>query len=474
VPVADALASLTLAALSVELGARRVSSVEATRACLAAAERAQPHLNAFIELRPETALAAAQAADREIARGERRGPLHGVPMAHKDMFYREGRVSTLGSRIGRDRPATRTATVNTRLDRAGAIELGTLNMAEFAAGPTGHNTHYGHCRNPWNTAHITGGSSSGSGCAVAGRLAYAALGSDTGGSIRLPAGICGVSGIKATNGLISRYGAMPRCWSLDVVGPLARSVEDCALVTQAIAGRDALDPGTADLPVPDYGAQLARGVKGLRIGVPVNPEFGDVHPEVRAAHTASLARFEALGARVIEVRLPDPRLVYALTNLVNKSEASTIHARWMRERAADYSLSARNRLEAGFHVPVTCYLDAMRVRAKLVAAFVESVFGVVDMVHLPLLGMPVPTVEATEIRRTAGVPELLERITRYTRWVNYLGLPSLAMPCGFDATGLPVAFQLLGRPFAEATLFRTGHAYQQATDWHLRAPPDPR
>lgn len=464
--------NLSLAELASALKTRRISSVEATRACLSAIERAQPRLNCFISVEPEAALAQAGQADHEIAKGAWRGPLHGVPFAHKDMYYRAGKVSTCGAKIRRNYVAKVTATVQERLAAAGALYLGGLNMSEFAAGPTGHNEYFGHCRNPWNLAHITGGSSSGSGAAVAARLVYGAMGSDTGGSVRLPAGMCGVTGIKPTYGLVSRYGAMPRCWSLDVMGPLARTAEDCALMLQVVAGRDDRDPTTATHAVPDYAATLEAGMRGLKIGAPTNPIFTEAHPEVRAALEASLARYRELGATVLELELPDPRVTYALTNLVNKAEAATIHGAWVRTRREDYSLSAVNRFEAGFHIPATQYLDALRLRGPLLRDFVERVFEKVDIVHMPVLGIPVPTLEETEIRSTEAVPELMERITRYTRWISILGLPAISVPCGFSSSGLPVAFQLLGRPFSERTLLRAAHAYQQATDWHRHAPPE--
>ena len=462
--------ALTLAALSGALRQREISSVEATRACLDAIDEHDRSINSFVAVEHETALAQAAAADRELDARRWRGPLHGVPLAHKDMFYRAGKVSTCGSALCVDRIAAVTSSVQQRIADAGAVYLGSLNLSEFAAGPTGHNAHFGHCRNPWNPQHVTGGSSSGSGASVAARLAFAALGSDTGGSIRLPASMCGVVGLKPTYGLISRYGVMPRCWSLDVVGPLARTAEDCALLLQAVAGRDPRDRTTDAATPPDYHVALAGPVAGMTIGVPTNAVFTDVDADVRAQLDASLRALEALGARVVPVELPDPRALYALTNLVNKAEAATIHAQWMRSRHDEYSLSAVNRIEAGFHVPATYYLDALRLRAPLLEKFATQVFERVDAVHMPVLGMPVPTIDSTEIRSTEGVPELMERITRFTRWVNYLGLPALSVPCGFTADGLPVGCQLLGRPFSEARLLRIAHAYQQVTDWHRRAP----
>ena len=468
------ISAMTLTALSVALKQRKISAVEATRACLTEIEKNQPRINCFISIEAEAALEQASQADREIGQGKWRGALHGVPLAHKDMFYRAGKVSTCGAKIYRNQTATVTATVHERLGAAGALYLGGLNMAEFAAGPTGHNEFFGDCRNPWNLTHIPGGSSSGSGAAVAGRIVYGAMGSDTGGSIRTPAAMCGVVGLKPTYGLVSRYGAMPRCWSLDVIGPLTRTVEDCALLLQTVAGHDERDPVTVRYPIPDYCATLRSGIRGITVGVPINASFAEVHEEVRQALNASVRELEALGARVELLELPDPRVIYGLTNVINKAEAATIHAHWIKTRREDYSLSAVNRIEAGFHIPATHYLDATRSRGRLLANFVDRVFDRVDVVHLPVIGIPVPTLEETRIRSTEKVPELMERLTRYTRWINYLGLPALSVPCGFTGKGLPIAFQLLGRPFSEAKLLRVGRAYQDVTDWHNRLPPQPQ
>src|SRR5690606_33096570 len=267
---------------------RKFSAVELTEACIRRIERLQPKLNCFISLEAETALAAARRADEELAKGVVRGPLHGIPLAHKDMLYRAGKVTTCGSKIRKDFVPSYTATVHLRLEAAGALDLGTLNMAEFAFGPTGHNAHWGHCRNPWNPDHITGGSSSGSASAVAARMVYGALGSDTGGSIRLPAGLCGLVGLKPTQGRVSRDGVMPLSCSLDQVGPLTRTVRDSTRIFAAIAGYDPQDPTSSTATVEDYESRLAGGVRGLRIGVPVNYFYDGIHDGIRAALDESL------------------------------------------------------------------------------------------------------------------------------------------------------------------------------------------
>lgn len=464
------ITELTLAELSDALNRKAISSVEATSACLAQIEHVQPAVNCFISVEPDEALHAARMADEYASKNPRKSALHGIPLAHKDMFYREGKVTTCGSKIRRDFVPDTTATVMKRLSGTGAVNLGRLNLAEFACGPTGHNEHFGNCTNPWNTDHISGGSSSGSGAAVAARAIYGSLGSDTGGSLRLPSAICGVTGLKPTYGRISRYGVMPRCWSLDVVGPIARTAKDCALLLQEIAGADCLDSSSLNVDVPNYHSFLTRDIRGLKIGIPSNRVFSETDTDIRRILDDSLTVLKDLGADIMEIDLPDPENIYHLTNVINKAEAATIHKDWLRDRPEDYSLSVRSRLEAGLFISATEYLDAIRMQGRVLAEFVRTIFSRVEFVHMPVLGIPVPTVKETQIHTSDGVPQMMEKITRYTRWVSYLGLPALAVPCGFTNNGLPVAFQLLGKPFAEGGLLQVGDAYQSCTDWHTRSP----
>jgi aspartyl-tRNA(Asn)/glutamyl-tRNA(Gln) amidotransferase subunit A len=321
----DDVLNLSLCEVAAAIRERRLTSVEVTRACLARAEACQTQLNTFISMDAGTALEAAATADAALARGDAVGPLHGVPLAHKDMFYRQGRTATCGSIIRRNFVPDCTATVLRRLDDAGALDLGGLNMSEFAAGPTGHNEHYGHCHNPWNTEHISGGSSSGSGASTAARLVFGAMGSDTGGSVRLPAAMCGVVGLKPTYGRISRYGGMPRAWSMDTMGPLARTVADCALLTQTIAGSDPDDASSSPEPVPDYLSRLDLGVKGWRIGVPRGYFYEQTSETVGGALEESLQVLEAAGAKLVAVDVPDIEPLYALGDTLSKSEAASIH-----------------------------------------------------------------------------------------------------------------------------------------------------
>ena len=413
--------------------AREVPPRELLAACRARIEQWQPRLNAFIEVE--------------------QNPAGGVPFAHKDMFYRAGRVSSCGSKIRREWVANETAAVLERLDAAGFADLRRLNMSEFAYGPTGHNEHFGDCRNPWNPDYIAGGSSSGAGAAVAARLVFGALGSDTGGSVRLPAAACGVTGLKTTWGRVPLRGAMPLSHSLDTIGPLARSAEDCALLMQALLGD-----------------QYLKEKEQLRIAISTDWIERNTDPQVAAAVLRAPEALAGEGATFVEVEPPDVDTLSAHCTVIMQAEASAQHAQWMRERPGDYSPVVRARLEAGCAIPATAYLESLRLRAAWLERFCAQTLGEADVYLLPTIPVPLPTREATGPKGGPHMPRLLSELTRLTRWVNYLGVPALALPCGFDARGLPVSLQLVGRPFSEATLLAAGRAWQRATDWHQRLP----
>jgi len=439
-------------------------------ACLTRIEQFRADLNCFVEVRATDARQQADAVDREIDAGCYRGPLHGIPVAEKDMFFSPGKPSTMGSALGNAFVPKTRATVLDRMQAAGAVSLGTLHMSEFAAGPTGQNEYLGSCRNPWNTAYISGGSSSGSASAVAARFIYGSLGSDTGGSIRLPAGMCGVVGLKPTHGVVSRHGVMPRCWSLDSVGPIARTSLDCALLLQAFAGRDEADPAT----YPDRGSvfpdQLAETLPSLRIGLTSLPSETGVGAEVSRAVEAAADVLAGQGCEVVPIDLPSTSDVYALTQIVNKAEAATLHARWLLSCPERYGLSARARMEAGFHIPAPFYLAALAARPRVLRDFGERVFTKVDVVALPVLQREVPSISEVDMKTSSDVPHIVDQITSCTRWVSYLGLPAITAPCGFSNHGLPIGIQLLGRPYSEHSLLALVHRYQMATDWHERVP----
>ena len=467
----DEIAALSLCEAADAVASGDLSATDLVEAALARTDRLDPQLHAFIRLDREDALARAQEMDRNRGRNGAAGPLAGVPLAHKDMYYRAGKVSSCGSRIRREfRPAA-TATVLQRLDAAGAIDLGGLAMVEFAMGPHGFNAHLPHCRNVWDFERIPCGSSSGSGTAVAGRLVYAALGSDTGGSIRCPAAANGVAGINPTQGRVSRFGCMPMSWSLDVMGPLARTVRDCARVLGVIAGADENDATTSAEPVPDYEATIEQSVRGVRIGVPEGYFDEDLDPGVAAAIEATHAVFAGLGATLVPVPMPASLdTVSAIHPLVMKCEGAANHLPWKRAQDEDYSDEVGRRLQAGFFIPATDYINALQYRAHALRTFADTVFGACDALLTPVLPMPTPTLAETAYRDGPAYLKMVVGLTRNTRVVNYLGLPALSVTCGFTPDGMPTSFQLIGRPFAEALLFRLGHQYQRETDWHPRWP----
>jgi aspartyl-tRNA(Asn)/glutamyl-tRNA(Gln) amidotransferase subunit A len=438
-------ATLSLAQAAKAVRAGKISTDELLQACRARIERWQPRINAFVALEEN--------------------PPAGLPLAHKDMFYRAGKVSNCGSKILRGHVAAETSTALARLDAAGFAQIGTLNMSEFAYGPTGHNEHWGDCRNPWNTECIAGGSSSGSGAAVAARLVFGALGSDTGGSVRLPAAVCGISGLKTTWGRVSRHGAMPLSASLDTVGPLARSAEDCALMLQAIAGFDPLDPVSAREAVGNYIEEIARP-GAFKIALSTAWIEREAEPEVAAAVLSAARVFKSR----TEVEPPDFDTLSTHCLVVMQAEASAQHANWMRERPADYGSAVRARLEAGYAIPASAYLEVLRARAAWLERFCATTLSGADLYLVPAMTTTTPTLEQTGPKGGANTPTLLARVTRLTRWVNYLGVPALVVPCGFDSRGMPISMQLVGRPFGEGTLLAAAHSFQCETDWHARIP----
>ena len=463
------LHALTLAQAGESVRRRDVTALALTEAALARAEDVQPKVNCFLRIDRESALEAANRADAEIAAGNWRGPLHGVPLAHKDVFDREGHVATAGT-ILFDTPATSRATVMSRLDAAGATCLGALNLDEFAAGGTGANDHYGRTHNPWNTDYISGGSSGGSAACVAARAAFGALGGDAGGSIRIPAAMCGVIGLKPTFGRVSRAGTAPRTFSVDCTGPLTRTAEDCALMLRSIAGHDPRDPTTPDVPVPDYRAALRSDLKGVRVGIAVGNPFDQVEPEIARLLSEARDSLRDLGAEVVDVAVPDVKRFNDLQQILAKSEAAVICGKWMRERPGDMTFDAISVVQEGLLVPATRYLESKSLRAPLLEAHVRAIFGSVDVLFAPALAGPAPTIAETSFDDQDMVEQLFTRSARFTRFTNYLGTPSLSVPCGFTANGLPAAFQLHGPPFGEARLLATAHAYQGATDHHTRPP----
>lgn len=464
------LAALTLVELAEAIADGSITSAAATAWSLERLRRIGPQLNSIAVLADDTVLEQAEALDRERAAGRLRGKLHGVPLAHKDLFYRAGRVAASGSKVRAGFVPDTTATVLERLDDAGALDLGSLHMCEFAYSPTGYNQHMGHARNPWDPARVPGGSSSGSGASVGARLVHGSLGTDSGGSIRHPASLCGLTGLKPTQTRVSRFGVLPLSHSLDCVGPLAPAARDVARLLAVIAGPDARDPTASAHAVPDYESLLDGDIRGLRIAVPDNYYYDTVTDEVRALLDASLDALRALGASVVRVTVPDIPQINSLAQLVMAVEAATVHRKGLAERRDDYGAIVRSRVEPGLLVPAVRYCEALNLRARITANFVDATLGQADVLHLPAVTIPVPTIEETTTDAPGPVNARLGAITHATRGINYLGLPAASVPMGFTGNGMPAGFQLVGRPFDEGLLLRMADAYQRVTDWHRRHP----
>jgi aspartyl-tRNA(Asn)/glutamyl-tRNA(Gln) amidotransferase subunit A len=455
------LPTIAAAARAIEKG--ELSPVELAGAALARAEALDRRLNAFIRLTPERALEAARAAEREIAAGRRRGPLHGIPYGLKDIYDAAGLPTTAHSKLLIDNVASDDAATTARLEAAGMVLIGKLATHEFATGGPAWDLPWPPARNPWNTDHFTGGSSSGSGAAVAAGILPLAMGSDTGGSIRLPAAYCGTVGLKPTYGLVSRRGVVPLSFSLDHAGPLTWTVEDCALVMQVLAGHDPLDPASAAMAVPDYMERLRAGVAGLRIGYAraFNADAG-VGDEEAAALDAAAALLGRLGAEIVEVTLPPFDRFNACARSISAAEAFAIHQKDLRTRPGDYARVTRERLTMGAFVSGLQYVQAQRLRRVLTAA-VDALLDSCDaLIAAPIPG-PAPLLEAVDTGPWRRQQPL-------TAVFNATGHPALCLPCGFARNGLPLSLQLVGRSFDEARLLRIAHAYEQEAAWHRTRP----
>ena len=461
---------MTLAEAAREIHARRLSPVELTQAVLERAEALNPTLNAYITITGDAALKEAQEAEHAIIHDGYRGPLHGVPIALKDLFDTGGVRTTGGAKILADRIPDVDCVVAARLREAGAVILGKLNMHEFAFGVTSVNPHYGPARNPWGVEHITGGSSGGSGAATAAGMCIASLGSDTGGSVRIPACLCGIVGLKPSYGRVSRRGVMPLSWSLDHVGPMTRTAEDSALMLNAIAGYDPHDPGSLDAPVPDYTQGLSHGISGLRIGVLGGDYILALHPEVEAAVAKAVRTLEGLGAQLVrEVVISGAEHASAVNTVIISAEAAALHAPDLDLRPGDYGDDVYQRLTLGRLIPATDYVAAQQARRHIREQVLHALREV-DLLALPMMPVPAPRIDEATVRIGGHSADVRSALTRYTGLFNLTGLPAISVPCGFTTDGLPVGFQLAGGPLQEATLLRAAHAYERATEWLERHP----
>lgn len=464
------LAALSLTQAAKLVKSREVSPVDLVEASLARIADVNPKLAAYITVFADEATQVAKAAEIMSGAGHDLGPLHGVPIALKDNVAVRGTRTTAGSKVLADWVPSHDATVAARLRQAGAILVGKLNMHEFAWGGTSDNPHYGTVRNPWNTGRFPAGSSGGSGAAVAARTCYGAIGTDTGGSIRLPSAINGVVGIRPTYGRVSNHGIIPLAWSMDTAGPMTRTVEDCALMFGAIAGHDPKDPSTARQPTQDYLAGLDEGLGGMRIGIVPGYFFHHLQKPVHDAVRAALDTMVSLGAQLVEVEIENIHGNISAQLTIESAEPSTYHQRWLRERPGDYGEDVRSLLEIGELLLATHYLQAQRYRSLLRREFIDA-FRRVDLFVCPTLPFTATRIGGMKVVIEDGKEEdMLSAIMQFTGVPSLTGLPSLNVPCGFDADGLPIGMQLIGRPFDEATLFRAGAAYQAATTHHLKEP----
>ena len=463
------LCSLPISEMSRLLNARELSPVELLNAHLQRIDATEGTLNAFITVMREEASLAAKEAERAISRGEYRGPLHGVPVGLKDLFHVRGVRTTSGTRIMADFVSTEDSTAAARLKEAGAIILGKLNMNELALGATGENIHHGDCLNPWDPGHITGGSSSGSGAATAMGQCAAAFGSDTGGSVRIPSSLCGLVGLKPTHGRISLYGVNLLSWSLDHVGPMARTVEDCALMLSTVAGYDPLDPTSSEIPVSDFAASLRAEGKPPRVGAPREYVWDVLSDPVRHSVKQAIEALAGLGASVVEVSIPLLADSVEISNPILQAESIASNGELLREHGGNLDPRVKQRLELGLAVSSTDYIRAQQARKTLIHQTRASLREV-DLLAFPTCAIAAPRQGEEEVDVGGTKMTVLSALTRLTRFANLTGYPSVSVPCGFTDDGLPIGLQLVGRPFEEETVLRAAYQYERATEWHLRRP----
>jgi aspartyl-tRNA(Asn)/glutamyl-tRNA(Gln) amidotransferase subunit A len=469
---ANDLLQLTLADAAAAIEARKISPVELTEAALARAERQQPVLCSFITLLYDEARRQAKEAEAAIMRGEYRGPLHGIPIGIKDNLATAGIRSTVGSKVLANHVPAEDAEVVRRCKQAGAVMIGKENLEEFAAGVTSNNMHYGAVHNPWNLDHVPGGSSGGGAANVASGITFASLGTDFGGSVRLPGSFCGIVGLKQTFGRVSQRGLMATSYNGDHIGPMTRTVRDAALMLQVLAGYDALDPSTVPVPVPDYTEKLGKDVRGLRIGVPANHYFEGIDPEVDAAVRQAIAALEQLGMSVREVPLPMMKYAGAV-RLPTMADLLITHEPLIAQGRADYGPHVLYRTLAGQFVLGRDYAKGMKVQ-RLIKEEHARVLQEVDVLATPTAPIPAPRIADEKV--VVGGKTYPVRgpgsgvVSRNTSPSNGTGLPAISVPCGFTKAGLPVGVQLIGRPFEEGLLLQIAQAYEAVSPARGRRP----
>jgi aspartyl-tRNA(Asn)/glutamyl-tRNA(Gln) amidotransferase subunit A len=458
----EELLAFDVAALGEKIRSRQISPVELTEAYLGRIEATDAHLRAYITVTAERARTAAKVAEKEIAGDGWRGPLHGIPVALKDLCYTKGILTTGGSKIFAEFVPDFDCTIWARLEQAGAVLLGKLNLHEFAGGATTTNPHFGTCRNPYNLERVPGGSSGGSAAAIVARSAAATIGTDTGGSIRIPAAFCGCVGMKQTWSRASRYGVMPLADSLDHAGPITRSVRDAALMLQVIAGHDPDDPTSSREPVPDFSSAIGRSLKGTTVGV-IKQLLEGRNGEVSPLFEAALRTLRDLGAAVEEISIPSIEQAPAIATTIMFAEAAEFHEDWIRTRPQDYGPDVRRTLEAGMLTPAMYYVRAQRARAVVLA---EALAALEDRIALiaPAAAIAAPRIDVSGRALSAsGEPvNMVSAVLRFTAPFNITGQPALALPIGLSSEGLPLSMQIIGRPFDEVSVFQVAAAYEDA------------
>ena len=466
------LCQLTISELAPKIKAREISPVELTEAALARADRLQPTLNSFITILHDQARSQAKEQEEALMRGEYRGPLHGIPVGIKDNIAIAGIRCTVGSKVLADHVPAEDALVVTRCKEAGAIILGKENLEEFAAGPTSNNLHYGAVHNPWNLDHIPGGSSGGGGANVASCVTYASLGSDLGGSVRGPANFCGVVGLKQTFGRVSQRGLMVTSFNGDHIGPMTRSVSDCALMLQVIAGYDPLDPSTVPVPVPDFSEFLGQTLSGLKMGIPTNYYFDMLDPEVEAAVRKAIDTLVELGAEVRDVSLPSMEYAGAL-RIAGMADSVVTHEPYLESSREDYGPTVLYRTLAGQFVLGRDYSKALKVQ-RIIKEEYAQVLQDVDFLVTPSAPVAAWRIDSETVN-IAGTDYPVRgpgagMTSRCTSPSNAAGLPAMSVPCGFTQAGLPIGVQLIGRPFEEPLLLRVAHGYEAVSPSRGRRP----
>lgn len=462
------LEQVSARALAKAIRKQKISSVEATKAAIERLTACHELTHCLVSLDADAAIKSAKAIDADIDKGKHKQPLDGVPLAHKDMFDRKGKIASWGAKIRAEKPAKQDAAAIARLKDAGALQIAALHLTEFAFGPTGHNYVAGHARNPWDPTRITGGSSAGTAAAVAYGAIPAGLGSDTGGSLRVPAACCGVTSIKPTWGRISRAGAMPLSPSLDTIGVVARHVEDLALLLQVLAGPDKLDPAASHVRVPDYVDHLDDSLKGLKLGIDESVN-GQASAPVQKMLDGIAGIIGKLGLKKVSARFPDWQTMDHLVQLVQQPEAAAAHDHYLRTRANDYGPQVRARLEVGHFIPAVAHVTAMRARGTFLQRTIDETFKDADVMLLPVLADPLPTIAELDVGGGPQVAAAMGRVVKFTRPINYLGLPALTLPVP-RGSGLPNGFQLVGKPYTEAMLLAIGQAYQQEVPPEIARP----